>query len=67
MPETTTVYQCLNCQRPETSVPLVNLRYAGSQAWICSQCLPILIHEPGQLVGKLAGAENIAPAAHHDH
>lgn len=66
MSEEKTTYHCLNCNRPETAVPLVKLRYAGRQAWICSGCLPILIHEPRQLVGKLAGAENMTPAAHHD-
>lgn len=66
MSEEKVIYRCLNCQRPETAAPLVSLRYAGSQAWICSSCLPVLIHQPQQLVGRLAGAENIAPAAHHD-
>jgi hypothetical protein len=66
MSEEKTVYRCLNCHRPETAAPLVSLRYAGSQAWICSSCLPVLIHQPQQLVGRLAGAENISPAAHHD-
>lgn len=59
-------YHCLNCNRSEADVPLVSLRHAGQQAWICSQCLPVLIHQPQQLVGKLAGADKIEPAAHHD-
>jgi hypothetical protein len=67
MTDTQTLYHCLNCDRSETEVPLVALRHAGSQAWICSQCLPTLIHQPQRLVGKLAGAEKIEPAAHHDH
>jgi hypothetical protein len=25
-----------------------------------------LIHDPGQLVGRLAGAEHLRPADHHD-
>ena len=66
MEETKNTYRCLNCNRPETAIPLVSLRYAGQSAWICSQCLPVLIHQPERLAGKLAGAENIAPAAHHD-
>lgn len=66
MSEEKVTYSCLNCHRPETVAPLVSLRYAGSQAWICSSCLPVLIHQPQQLVGRLTGAENIAPAAHHD-
>jgi hypothetical protein len=58
-------YQCINCNRPETDVPLVNLRYAGNQVWICSQCFPVLIHHPQELAGKLAGAEKFEPAPHH--
>jgi hypothetical protein len=54
-------HHCLNCRRPETTIPLVSLRFAGDQAWICSQCLPILIHKPQQLAGKLSGAENLDP------
>lgn len=59
-------YNCLNCDRPETATPLVALRYAGSEAWICSQCLPILIHQPQRLIGKMAGAETFMPAEHDD-
>ncbi|MCB8923126.1 MAG: hypothetical protein H6662_16180 [Ardenticatenaceae bacterium] len=57
---------CLNCNRPETEAPLVSLRYMGQAAWICSQCLPVLIHKPQQLVGKLANAEQLEPADHED-
>ena len=66
MTETKTPFTCLNCNRPETVIPLVSLRYAGSEAWICSQCLPILIHQPQRLAGKITGAENL-PAAEPDH
>ena len=60
-------YQCLNCGRSEQEIPLVVLQYRGSPAWICSQCFPLLIHQPEQLTGKLVGADKIAPAAHHEH
>lgn len=63
---TDTMLVCLNCQRPESLVPLVSLRYQGSSAWICSQCLPVLIHDPQRLAGKLANAESMTPADHHD-
>ena len=56
--------QCLNCERTENEIPLVSLRYAGAQAWICSQCLPTLIHKPQNLAEKLAGADQISPADH---
>lgn len=55
-------YHCLSCQRPETAVPLVSLRFAGQPAWICSQCLPMLIHQPERLIGRLPGAEHLAAA-----
>lgn len=55
--EEQTLHHCFNCRRPETTIPLVSLRYAGDQAWICSQCLPILIHQPEQLANKLGSVE----------
>ena len=66
MDNNTPVCHCLNCDRSETEMPLVSLRHAGVQTWICSQCLPTLIHQPQKLVGKLAGADKIQPAS-HDH
>lgn len=63
----TQLHTCLNCDRSETEIPLVTLRHAGEQAWICSQCLPVLIHHPQKLAGKLGGAEDIPPASHESH
>ena len=57
---------CLRCDRPETAVPLVSLRYAGSAVWICSQCLPVLIHHPERLAGRLPGVERLDGAAPHE-
>lgn len=57
---------CLNCNRSENEIPLVNLSYSGKPAYICSHCLPMLIHHPETLIGKIEGAENIPPAEHHD-
>lgn len=62
MSENKTPTQCLNCDRSEMMAPLVSLRYGGSQAWVCTQCLPILIHHPERLAGKLSGAEQKVPA-----
>jgi hypothetical protein len=55
---------CLNCGRPETEIPLITARYAGDPIWICSNCLPVLIHNPQQLTGTLKGADNIPPSPH---
>jgi len=58
--------KCLNCNRSENEIPLVTLTYSAKPAYICSHCLPLLIHHPEQLIGRLKGAENIPPAEHSD-
>jgi hypothetical protein len=58
--------QCLACERGADVTPLIPLEYRGERLWICPQHLPLLIHDPGQLVGRLAGAEHLRPADHHD-
>ena len=49
-----TTLTCFNCDRSEVEIPLVSLRYAGSEKWVCSQCLPVLIHHPDRIAGKLS-------------
>ena len=49
---------CLNCARSEREIPLISLRYQGNEAWICSQCMPQLIHQPELLADKLSGADS---------
>ncbi len=66
MNEPMMVAVCLSCDRSETEVPLLQLRFKGEGILICSQCLPVLIHEPEKLVGRLKGAEDIEPRP-HDH
>ena len=62
--ESDTKLECLVCQRGEQETPLLQIRTRGQTRWICSQHLPILIHDPARLVGKLPGAEGLegAPA-----
>jgi hypothetical protein len=57
---------CLLCQRDQQVTPLIQLVYRGASLWICPQHLPVLIHDPQQLVGKLPGAENLRPSEHQD-
>lgn len=66
MSDTSKINFCLNCNTSENEVPLVNLSFVGKSTYICSSCLPVLIHQPQQLMGKLEGAEKISPAK-HDH
>jgi hypothetical protein len=60
------MHKCLNCDASENDRPLVNLTYQGNSLHICSRCLPVLIHNPQELIGKIKGAENIPPAEHED-
>jgi hypothetical protein len=57
---------CVVCARGEQETPLVAWAYRHSTVWICPQHLPVLIHDPMRLVGKLDGAESLTPADHHD-
>ena len=66
MNENTKLQNCLNCNRSENEIPLVTLSYSGKPTFICSHCLPMLIHHPEMLIGKIEGAENIPPAEYHD-
>lgn len=58
--------RCLYCEHNSEEVPLLTLQFKSKEIWLCPQHLPILIHDPAQLIGKLAGAENLRPAEHHD-
>lgn len=57
---------CVYCGRGDDEVPLILFRYRGAERRICSQHLPVLIHDPGQLAGKMSGAETLSPAEHRD-
>lgn len=58
--------RCISCDRSVSQTPLIHLDYRESGFWICPQHLPVLIHDPAQLIGKLPGAEHLKPADHHD-
>jgi hypothetical protein len=59
-----TIARCVSCERTVAEVPLLSLVHRNGAAYICPQCLPILIHEPQQLLSKLPGAEALHP---HEH
>ena len=66
MDDATVNKRCLACDRDDQATPLVALEYRGQRVWICPQHLPVLIHDPAQLIGKLPGAEGFKPADIHD-
>jgi hypothetical protein len=55
---------CLYCGVPHSEAPLVRLLADGQENFICAQHLPVLIHEPHKLAGKLPGAERLRG---HEH
>ena len=57
-------YRCLNCGNSEMEAPLIAVRYAGESIWICSPCMPVLIHKPNQMIGALKNADKIPPSSH---
>jgi hypothetical protein len=62
MPENET--HCVVCEQTEQQVPLLAIQFKEQTYWICPQHLPMLIHKPQTLVGKLPGVENLQP---HEH
>ncbi len=56
--------KCIVCQRSSQEVPLLSIQSQGNSYWICPSDLPVLIHKPQQLSGKLPGAENLAGHQH---
>jgi len=55
---------CVNCERNESEIPLLQFRFQEEERWICTTCLPILLHRPENLSDRLPGAEGIKPANH---
>ena len=58
--------RCLACDRDSTATPLIALEYRGGRHWICTQHMPVLIHDPAKLDGRLEGATELRPSDHHD-
>lgn len=64
MPVDPQFISCVNCGRSVDDVPLLVVAQRTGTSYICPQCLPILIHQPQQLLDKLPGAEALQP---HEH
>ena len=64
--ENTGNINCVYCDRSSEEVPLISMTFKKQELKICPQHLPILIHDPAQLIGKLPGAEDLNAADHKD-
>ncbi len=50
---------CIACGISEEEVPLIIMTYKGKELRICPQHIPVLIHEPKKLVGKIDAADTM--------
>ncbi|MBI5843017.1 MAG: hypothetical protein HZB19_23240 [Chloroflexi bacterium] len=58
---------CLNCSKTEQEYPLLKIVFQGREIYICPQCLPILIHKPHQLAGKIPDFTPPSNPQPHEH
>lgn len=56
--------KCVACGRSSHEVPLLLIESQGQRYYICPQDLPVLIHQPDRLAGKLPGVEELTPHQH---
>lgn len=57
---------CIACGRPDHEVPLIAFVFQGHARHICTQHLPVLIHDPSRLAAMLPGADALEAADHED-
>jgi hypothetical protein len=55
---------CVFCDVDSDTLPLVTMTYQDKNYYICPEHLPVLIHQPQKLAGKLPGAEKLTGHAH---
>jgi hypothetical protein len=58
--------RCLCCEKTDQEAPILRVFFRENETAIYSSCLPILIHRPHGLAGKLEGAETIH-SLDHEH
>lgn len=55
---------CIHCGRNDEQVPLLIFSYKGAEHRICTEHLPVLIHEPVKLMDKLPDMDKLNPIDH---
>ena len=53
------VKTCLVCKKSSSETPVTKFCYQESEFYICPQHIPVLIHNPQELVGLLDGADKL--------
>lgn len=50
---------CIICKKTSMETPVTKFYHKDSEFYICPQHLPVLIHNPQELVGLLDGADTL--------
>ena len=50
---------CIVCKKSSMETPVTKFYHKDSEFYICPQHIPILIHNPQELVGLLEGADKL--------
>jgi len=53
------IQECLVCKKKSNETPVTKFYYQESEFYICPQHIPVLIHNPQELVGLLPDAEKL--------
>jgi len=51
--------ECLVCKASSSEIPVTKFYYQENEFYICPQHMPVIIHNPKDLIGLLPGAENL--------
>jgi len=51
------VKECLVCKKSSAEIPVTKFYYQESEFYICPQHMPVIIHNPQQLIGLIDGAD----------
>ena len=49
--------ECLVCKKPSDEIPVTRFYYMDNSFYICPQHMPVIIHNPQELIGLLEGAD----------
>jgi len=51
------IKECLVCKTSSEETPVTRFYYQESEFYICPQHMPVIIHNPKELIGLLPGAD----------
>ncbi|MBN2667709.1 MAG: hypothetical protein JXR60_00655 [Bacteroidales bacterium] len=51
--------KCIVCGKTHEEIPITKFKFKSVKFYICSQHIPVLIHEPQKLIGLLPDADGI--------